>query len=118
MPESITVGSSRRSALISVAIHAVTIAVVLYLSMSKHSPIAELIPVRDTGVYLPPARLHLQGGRGGGQHSPLPVPKRQPPKAAPRVFTMPVMIARDAPPPLEMPRAVLAVSSLETLQST
>lgn len=118
MPEPITLGSPKRSALISALIHALTIGLVLFLSMSKHSPIADLIPVSDTAVYLPHARRHLRGGGGGGQLSPLPVPKSQSPKAAPRVFTMPVMIARDASPPLEMPPAVLSASSLETLQST
>jgi periplasmic protein TonB len=115
MPESPTLGSPKRSALISALIHASAIVLVLFLSTSKHSPIAKLIPARDTAVYLPPvSRLPLSGAGGGGQHSPLPVPKGQPPKTAPRVFTMPVMIPRDTPPPLEMPPAVLAVSSLET----
>lgn len=113
MPEVLTLGSPKRSALLSTVIHLVAIALIVFLSTSKHSPIASLIPIRDTAVYMPEHRLMMRGGGGGGQHSPLPVPKGQPPKAAPRVFTMPVMIARDTPPPLEMAPAVLAIASVE-----
>lgn len=113
MRDSITLGSPRRSALVSAALHIGAIALVLFLSTSNHSPVAAFIPIRDTGVYLPLHRITGHSSGGGGQHSPLPVPKGQPPKPARRVFTMPVMIARDAPTLLPMAPAVLAIAQTE-----
>jgi periplasmic protein TonB len=106
MPDSQTISSPRRSALISGLIHAAAITLIL-LSTSKHSPIARLLPRRDTTIYMPRAPRISRGGAGGGQRSPLPVPKGHPPKPSPRVFTMPVMVARTTPPMLEMPPEVL-----------
>jgi TonB family protein len=88
-------------------IHAAAIALVLFLSASKHSPINQLLTARDTVVYTPRQFRNSPGG-GGGQHSPLPVTKGQPPKPAPRVFTMPVMTVRDTMPELPMAPAILA----------
>ena len=106
MPDQLTLGSPRRSAAISGLIHAAVIALVLLVSTAKHSPLATFLPVSDTRVYLPrTVHLHLEGG--GGQHSPLPVPKGQPPKAAPRVFTPPHSIAENMPL-LPMPPTILA----------
>jgi periplasmic protein TonB len=110
MPDSQTLASPRRSALISALIHAAAIALIL-LSTSRYSPIAKLLPQRDTTVYVPRTPHVSRGGGGGGQHSPLPVPKGQPPKPSPRVFTMPVMVTRNTPPPLEMPPEVLGLAS-------
>ena len=101
-------GSPRRSALLSALIHAVAIMLILIVAASKHSILTELIPVRETPVYLP-VRTHLQGlAGGGGQRSPLPPSKGHPPKAAPRVFTPPVMTIQDSHPLLEVPPTVLA----------
>lgn len=103
MPDPMTLGSPRRSALISALIHGVAIVLILAVTTSKHSPLAQLIPVREALVYpLQTPRSHI-GGAGGGQHSPLPVPKGQPPKTSPRPFTMPIMQVRETPPMLEMP---------------
>jgi periplasmic protein TonB len=110
MPDSQTLASPRRSALISALIHAVAIALVL-LSTSRYSPIPTLLPQRDTTVYLPRTPHISRGESGGGQPSPLPVPKGQPPKPSPRVFTMPVMVTRNTPPPLEMPPEALGLAS-------
>ncbi len=109
MPDSQTLAFPRRSALISALIHAAAIVLVL-LSTSRYSPIATLLPQRDTTIYVP-RMPHTSHGRGGGQRSPLPVPKGQPPKPSPRVFTMPVMVTRNTPPPLEMPPEVLGLAS-------
>jgi protein TonB len=101
-------GSPKRSALLSALIHAVAIVLILMVAASKHSILTELIPVRETPVYLP-VRIHLQGiAGGGGQRSPLPPSKGHPPKPAPRVFTPPVMTIQDSHPLLEMPPTVLA----------
>jgi protein TonB len=110
MPESTKIGSPRRSALISGLIHATAIVLVLIVTISKQSPISNLIPVRDTPVYLPRV-LGTHGGGGGGQRSPLPVPKGLPPKAAPRVFTPPVIERISLKQPIiEMPPAVLGAA--------
>jgi periplasmic protein TonB len=101
-------GSPKRSALLSALIHAVAIVLILMLAASKHSILTELIPVRETPVYLP-VRIRLQGlAGGGGQRSPLPPSKGHPPKPAPRVFTPPVITIQDSHPLLEMPPTVLA----------
>ena len=110
MPDSQTLGSPRRSALISALIHAAAIALILF-STSRYSPISKLLPRRDTAIYVPRTPHISRGGGGGGQRSPLPVPKGQPPKPSPRVFTMPVMVTRNTPPPLEMPPEVLGLAS-------
>lgn len=111
MPDPITLGSPRRSALISALVHAVVILLILAVTTSKHSPIAQFIPVREALVYpLQTPRSHIGGG-GGGQHSPLPVPKGQPPKTSPRPFTMPVMQVRETPPALEMPPEIQSWST-------
>jgi TonB family protein len=114
MPGSSTLGSPGRSALISALIHAIAILAVVFLAASNHSPMAKLLPVQDTAVYLPPPSRLMRGGGGGRRRSPLPVPKRPPSKATPRVFTMPVRIARAAPPLVETAPAELTVSALET----
>jgi periplasmic protein TonB len=107
MPEPNTLSSPRRPALISALIHATAIVAVLFVSTRKLPPIANLLPERETPIYLPQP-IHLsRGGGGGGQRSPLPVPKGLPPKSSPRVFTMPVMTPRDTPPILEMPPEAL-----------
>lgn len=108
MPDSTGLGTPRRSALISALIHATAIVLILVATTSPHSPIAQLIPVRDALVYQPRLPQTSHGGGGGGQQSPLPVPKGQPPKPSPRVFTLPVMIVRETHPMLEMPPEVLA----------
>jgi periplasmic protein TonB len=101
-------GSPKRSALLSALIHAVAIVLILMVAASKHSILTELIPVRETPVYLP-VHVHLRGlAGGGGQRSPLPPSKGRPPKPAPRVFTPPVMTIQDSHPLLEMPPTVLA----------
>jgi protein TonB len=101
-------GSPRRSALLSALIHALAIALILIVAASKHSVLTELIPIRETPVYLP-IRIHVRGiAGGGGQHSPLPPSKGHPPKPAPRVFTPPVMTIQDSHPLLEMPPTVLS----------
>src|SRR5580704_12609280 len=101
-------GSPRRSALLSALIHALAIVLILLVAASKHSVLTELLPIRETPVYLP-VRIHLQGlAGGGGQHSPLPPSKGHPPKPAPRVFTPPVMTIQDTRPLLEMPPTVLS----------
>jgi hypothetical protein len=88
MPDSQTLDSRSRPALISALIHAAAIALIL-LSTSRYSPIDKLLPQRDTPIYTPLPRHISRGGSGGGQRSPLPVPKGLPPKPSPRVFTMP-----------------------------
>ena len=101
-------GSPRRSALLSALIHAIAIVLILIVAASKHSILTELIPVRETPVYLP-VRIHAQGlAGGGGQRSPLPPSKGQPPKPATRVFTPPVMTIQDTHPLLEVPPTVLS----------
>ena len=101
-------GSPRRSALLSALIHALAIALILIVAASNHSVLTELIPIRETPVYLP-IRIHVRGiAGGGGQHSPLPPSKGHPPKPAPRVFTPPVMTIQDSHPLLEMPPTVLS----------
>jgi protein TonB len=101
-------GSPKRSALLSALIHAVAIVLILMVAASKHSILTELIPVRETPVYLP-VRIHLQGiAGGGGQRSPLPPSKGHPPKPAPRVFTPPVMTIQETHPLIEMPPTVLS----------
>jgi protein TonB len=106
MPDSETLASPGRSALISALIHAAAIALIL-LSTSRYSPIVKLLPGRDTLIYAPRMPRISHGGAGGGQRSPLPVPKGLPPKPAPRVFTMPVSVIRETHPQLEMPPEVL-----------
>jgi periplasmic protein TonB len=101
-------GSPKRSALLSALIHALAIVLILMLAASKHSVLTELIPIRETPVYLP-VRIHVQGlAGGGGQRSPLPPSKGHPPKPAPRVFTPPVMTIQDTHPLIEMPPTVLS----------
>ena len=106
MADRLTLGAPRRSAAISGLLHAVAIALILMASTAKHSPLATLIPLQDTKVYLP-RRIHvnLGGPGGGGQHSPLPPSNGQPPKAAPRIFTPP-HIAENPAPMLPMPPAI------------
>ena len=99
-------GSPRRSALLSALIHAIAIVLILIVAASKHSILTELMPVRETPVYLP-VRIHGLAG-GGGQHSPLPPSKGHPPKPATRVFTPPVMTIQDTHPLLEVPPTVLS----------
>src|SRR5215472_6060826 len=106
MPDSQTLASPRRSALISALIHAAAIALIL-LSTSRYSPIVKLLPSRDTPIYTPRMPRMSRGGSGGGQRSPLPVPKGLPPKPSPRVFTMPMSIIRETHPQLEIPPEVL-----------
>jgi len=104
-------GSPKRSALLSALIHATAIVLILLLAASKHSPLTDLLPVRETPVYLP-VRIHIRGlAGGGGQRSPLPPSKGQPPKAAPRVFTPPLMMVQDRRPLIEMPPTVLAMDT-------
>ncbi len=55
------IGSPRRSALLSAFIHALAILLILILASSKHSVLTELMPVRETPVYLPAVRIHVQG---------------------------------------------------------
>jgi protein TonB len=101
-------GSPKRSALLSALIHAFAIVLILIVAASKHSVLTELIPIRETPVYLP-IRIHVQGlAGGGGQRSPLPPSKGHPPKSAPRVFTPPVMTIQDTHPLIEMPPTVLS----------
>lgn len=113
MPDSTRLGSPTRSALISALIHALAIVLILVIATSPHSPITNLIPVRDTTVYLPSTPRTTRDGGGGGQQSPLPVAKGQPPKSSPRVFTMPVMVRliRETRPLIEMPPEVLGPPS-------
>jgi protein TonB len=108
-------GSPRRSALLSAFIHAIAIALVLFLAASKHSVLTVLIPVNRTPVYLPPMRIHVQGhgGGGGGQSSPLPPSKGRLPEPARRVFTPPLMTVQDTHPLLEMPPAVVSASNFQ-----
>jgi periplasmic protein TonB len=102
-------GSPKRSALLSAFIHALAILLILILASAKHSVLTELIPIRDTPIYTPPLRIHLQGhSGGGGQRSPLPASKGHPPQAARRVFTPPVMTVRETHPLIEMPPTVQA----------
>src|SRR5580658_4333811 len=104
-------GSPRRSAVLSVFIHALAIMLILLLAASKHSPFTELLPVHET-VYSP-VQVHMKGlGGGGGQHSPLPPNKGQPPKAAPRVFVPPIIRVQETRAAIELPPAVL--SAVET----
>jgi TonB family protein len=99
---------------LSAAIHALAILLILMLASSKHSILTSLIPVRDTPVYLPPLRIHVQGlGGGGGQRSPLPPSKGHPPPPARRVFTPPVMIIQQTHPLLETPPTVLAAVDIK-----
>ncbi len=113
MADRLRLGSPRRSAAISGLLHALVIALILMASTAKHSPLARLLPVTDTKVYLP-RRIHvnLDGQGGGGQHSPLPAPKGQLPKAAQRIFTPP-HIAENPAPMLPMPPAIQ--SAVETV---
>lgn len=105
-------GSPRRSALLSAMIHAVAIVLVLMVAASKHSVLTELMPVRNTPVYLP-LRIRLHGiGGGGGQRSPLPPSKGHPPKPAPRIFTPPIVRIQETHPLIEMPPAVLAAVNI------
>jgi hypothetical protein len=104
MPDSETLASPRRSALISALIHAAAIALIL-LSTSRYSPVAKLLPQRDTPIYTPRTPNISRGG--GGQHSPLPLPKGLPPKPSPRVFAVPLSVIREIHPQLEMPPEVL-----------
>jgi len=102
-------GSPRRSALLSAFIHALAILLILILVSAKHSVLTELIPIRDTPIYTPPLRIHLQGHNGGGgQRSPLAPSKGHPPPAARRVFTPPVMTVQETHPLIEMPPTVQA----------
>jgi len=112
-------GSPRRSALLSALIHAIAIVLILIVAASKHSILTELIPVRETPVYLP-VRIHTHGlAGGGGQRSPLPPSKGHPPKPATRVFTPPVMTIQDRHPLLEvLPTVLSAVDTLPTLNLT
>jgi hypothetical protein len=110
MPDSKTLGSPRRSALISALIHAVAIALILF-STSKYSPVVKLLTTSDTLIYAPRLPHVSRGGGGGGQRSLLAVPKGLSPKPSPRVFTMPVMVTRETHPPLEMPPEVLGLAT-------
>jgi TonB family protein len=101
-----TLASPKRSALISALIHAAAIALILF-STSRYSPVAKLLPHRDTPIYAPRTPHSSRGGAGGGQRSPLPVPKGIPPKPSPRVFTLPVSVVRETHPQLDMPPEVL-----------
>jgi periplasmic protein TonB len=110
-------GSPRRSAVLSVFIHALAIVLILILAASKHSPLAYLLPVRETPVYLP-VQVHMHGiSGGGGQRSPLPPNKGQPPKAAPRVFVPPIFRVQETRAVIEMPPAVLSAvdTQIQTL---
>jgi periplasmic protein TonB len=101
-------GSPRRSAVLSVFIHALAIVLILTLAASKHSLLTQLLPLHETPVYSP-VRVHVKGlGGGGGQNSPLPPSKGQPPKAAPRVFVPPIIRVEETRAAIEMPPAVLA----------
>jgi periplasmic protein TonB len=103
------IGSPRRSALLSAFIHALAMLLILILASSKHSVLTELMPIRETPVYLPAVRIHVLGlGGGGGQRSPAPASKGNPPQPARRVFTPPMMTIQDTHSLLEMPPTVLA----------
>lgn len=105
-------GSPRRSAVLSMLVHALAIMLILMLAASKHSMLTQLLPVRETPVYLPaPVRSHGLSG-GGGQRSPLPPTKGQPPKTAPRVFVPPIFRVQETRAVIELPPAVL--SSVDT----
>jgi periplasmic protein TonB len=108
------IGSPKRSAVLSAAIHALAIMLILILASSKHSILTELIPVRETPVYVPPLRMHVQGlGGGGGQHSPTPPSKGHPPPASRRVFTPPIMTVQETHPLIEMAPTVQAAVDLQ-----
>jgi TonB family protein len=100
-------GSPKRSALVSVVVHALVIALILTLAASKHSLLTQLIPIRETPVYLP-VQEPIRGAGGGGQHSPAPPSKGQPPKAAPRVFVPPLVRVQERQAVIEAPPAVLS----------
>jgi len=101
-------GSPKRSALLSALIHAFAIVLILIVAASKHSPLTQMMPVRDTPVYLP-VHIHMRGlTGGGGQRSPLPPSKGRPPQPARRVFTPPVMTVQETHPLIEMPPTVLS----------
>lgn len=100
-------GSPRRSAVLSVFIHALAIVLILMLASSKRSPFTQLLPIHET-VYSP-VRVHVRGlGGGGGQNSPLPPTKGQPPKAAPRVFVPPIIRVEETHAAIELPPALLS----------
>jgi TonB family protein len=94
----------------SALIHAGAIAVVLFLTTSKHSPLTIIIPISDTRITQP--RLPRMGKTGGGgDRSPAPAQKGIPPRAAPRVFATPVMLIKNSPPILPVPPEVLGVET-------
>src|SRR5580658_778530 len=101
-------GSPRRSAVLSMFIHAAAIVLILILAASKHSVLTDLLPVRETPVYTP-VRIHTRvSAGGGGQRSQLQASKGQPPKASPRVFVPPMFRVQDTRAVIEIPPAVLS----------
>jgi TonB family protein len=110
-PDLTALGSPRRSAMISALLHAAAIILILVVTSTRHTLLTHLAPVLHTPIYEPPALLLPGSGGGGGQRSALPVPKGQPPKAAPRVFALPVTVIRDAHPLLEIPPEALGIAN-------
>jgi TonB family protein len=97
--------SPRRSAFLSLLLHAAAIVVVLILTGVRNPsatwlPVT-LVPARDIGRYLAPVPREKEGG-GGGTRSDTPASRGRLPKAALRQFTPPVAKFENLNPQLPM----------------
>ena len=106
--------SRKRSALLSVALHAGAVVLLLVLNSiptpvppAAHEPL--VIPI-DLAIHSP-----AKGGGSGGARSPMRASIGRPPKPSPHPFTPPLAVPENDHPKLSFEPAVLAEAKLPTI---
>jgi protein TonB len=96
--------SPKRSALLSTLIHAAVVILMVVVTRMAPSPVPASRPATFVPLvfpsYVPP--IHASGGGGGGARDPLPASKGRVPRFAPKQFTPPAAVIRNADPILAM----------------
>jgi len=103
-------GQDKKSFLMSTGFQVVVVVFLFTVASSKtvqNTVKAAITPLiaPNIGPYEPkvaPKKQTMQGGGGGGDHSPLPAAKGQAPKFSPRQFTPPMQVILNDHPVLQM----------------
>jgi periplasmic protein TonB len=107
-------GHQKKSWLMSVALQAAAVAVVVGATATTVIQPSKLrVTLLDPAIEAwmpktPPKANTMQGGGGGGDRSPLPASRGQLPKTALRQFTPPVAVANNLDPKLTMEPSIVA----------